>query len=347
MMQSLKMDNTLSIILPCRNEEKNIARCLQSVIEATKELGSVEIILVDGASTDKTIEIAKKFPVNIVQLDRSWVQSAAAGRFIGTLRAQGEYIWFVDADIRLVEGFAEKAIKYLNEHRECAAIAGIGDEIYLSNGNEIAGETRNVYRRDTKKTAEVEYLGASAMFRKKALEEVGYFNPYLFAHEEWEVCQRLRHKKLEIISLPIKMAVHRTHPIESRKVFIKQLENRRFFATGQLLRMALARRISFFNLARFQTKQISIFLLAILLVLMNIYAIFYRLGVIFPITLFIVLSFYFYLLINKKSMYRGSESFLKWLKILFYIFIGCMRLPKDSRNYPTDVKIIQNMESFQ
>lgn len=336
----------LSIIIPCKNEEHNIVRCLESVVRAVKDIENSEIIIVDSASTDRTLERIRRYPVNIVQLKEGWVHSAAAGRFIGTLNAHGQYVWFVDADIWLVEGFVEKVIKYLNEHPKCAAVAGIGDEIYLRDGNEVVGQTKNVYRRNTNKIAEVEYLGASAIFRKKALEEVGHFNPYLFAHEEWELCQRLRHKKWKIMSLPIKMAVHRTYPIESRKMSIKQLQNRRFFATGQLLRMALTKRISLFSLAKFKTKQISIFLCAVFLIILNICAILYRISLMPFVSTFIVLSFYFYLIIEKKNIQKASETSLKWLIILSHIFKGSMHSVKEPRSYPTDVKIIQNMERF-
>ena len=54
------MGKTLSVVLATFNEEKNLAGCLDSV----KELAD-EIIIVDGTSTDKTIEIAKKHKAKV------------------------------------------------------------------------------------------------------------------------------------------------------------------------------------------------------------------------------------------------------------------------------------------
>ncbi len=51
---------TLSICLATFNEEHNISDCLESV----KEIAD-EIIIVDGMSTDKTVEIAKKFKAKV------------------------------------------------------------------------------------------------------------------------------------------------------------------------------------------------------------------------------------------------------------------------------------------
>ena len=51
---------TLSVVLATYNEEANLASCLYSV----KEIAD-EIVIVDGSSTDKTVEIAKKFKAKI------------------------------------------------------------------------------------------------------------------------------------------------------------------------------------------------------------------------------------------------------------------------------------------
>ena len=82
----------LSVVIISRNEERNIARCIESVLEATDEMASYEIILVDSVSTDRTVEIAKKYPIRILQLKHKSQCSPAAGRFIGFLHSRGNYI---------------------------------------------------------------------------------------------------------------------------------------------------------------------------------------------------------------------------------------------------------------
>ena len=51
-----------SIVVPTKNEEKNIKKCLESIINQKKL--SIEIIIIDGYSTDKTIIISKKIKKN-------------------------------------------------------------------------------------------------------------------------------------------------------------------------------------------------------------------------------------------------------------------------------------------
>ena len=50
----------ISVIVPSFNEEENIAQCLVSLSHQTVSRNEYEIIVVDGASTDKTCEIARK-----------------------------------------------------------------------------------------------------------------------------------------------------------------------------------------------------------------------------------------------------------------------------------------------
>ena len=51
----------ISVIIPVKNEENKIERCLEAVFNQT--IKPFEVIVVDGHSTDKTVENARKFPV--------------------------------------------------------------------------------------------------------------------------------------------------------------------------------------------------------------------------------------------------------------------------------------------
>lgn len=89
----------LSIVVIARNEGKDIGDCLGSVLLAVEEakkakvIETAEVIFVDSASTDRTVEIARGFPVKIIELDRNWPLSAAAGIFSGYRYASGTFFW--------------------------------------------------------------------------------------------------------------------------------------------------------------------------------------------------------------------------------------------------------------
>jgi glycosyltransferase involved in cell wall biosynthesis len=59
----------ISIIIPIYNEEKYIAKCLDSIIESDFDKDKIEVLLVDGGSTDKTVEIIKSIKKSILFLN--------------------------------------------------------------------------------------------------------------------------------------------------------------------------------------------------------------------------------------------------------------------------------------
>lgn len=89
---------TISICIPTYNESKNIDRCLQSIV-SKKYPGKLDIIIVDGGSTDDTIKKTKKYDVRILQNPE---KQAEIGKKIGFLNAKGEYFMLLDSDMDLV-----------------------------------------------------------------------------------------------------------------------------------------------------------------------------------------------------------------------------------------------------
>ena len=73
---------TVSIIIKAFNEERHIAGAIESALAALAGIGG-EVILADGASTDRTVAIAEKYPVKIVRLDNAADRSCGAGAQLG------------------------------------------------------------------------------------------------------------------------------------------------------------------------------------------------------------------------------------------------------------------------
>ena len=85
----------LSVVIPVYNEEEYIETCLKSVLDQTLPQNEYEVIVVDNASTDKTLEIIKKFPVKIIHEAR---RSVVIARQTGTTQASGQIIVSADGD---------------------------------------------------------------------------------------------------------------------------------------------------------------------------------------------------------------------------------------------------------
>ncbi len=85
----------ISIVVPTKNEEKNIERCLHSIFNQDYPHNKMEVILVDDSSIDRTLEIAKNFPVKILKHNSN---HAEIGKKIGFDKSSGLLFMYFDAD---------------------------------------------------------------------------------------------------------------------------------------------------------------------------------------------------------------------------------------------------------
>ena len=89
----------ISFIIPAHNEEHELPATLAAIRAAASGLQQVwEIIVVNDASTDSTPQIVEEAGARIVSINRRQI---AAARNAGARAAQGEYLFFVDADTRI------------------------------------------------------------------------------------------------------------------------------------------------------------------------------------------------------------------------------------------------------
>ncbi|MCA9216193.1 MAG: glycosyltransferase [Planctomycetales bacterium] len=219
-MQSSSADNDttqckLTVVIIGKNEEQFIAKSIASVLEATKQLPS-EVIYVDSASTDRSIEEASKYPIRILQLKPDWHLSVAAGRYTGSLHSNGEYIFFLDGDAEADANWLTHAVDFMDNSPQYGACAGVLDEVYMTDEGEVVGGQNNVFGQDLNAdVSDMKALGGLALYRKKALDEVGTVNPYLPTGEDDELCMRIRNAGYKIARIKGRMAVKYTEKRES------------------------------------------------------------------------------------------------------------------------------------
>lgn len=98
----MDQDYKISIIIPCYNVQHLIDRCLESVTQQTIGLEHLEIILINDASTDNTLdklmEWERRYPDNIVVVTYNENLRQGGARNVGLSYASGDYIGFVDSD---------------------------------------------------------------------------------------------------------------------------------------------------------------------------------------------------------------------------------------------------------
>jgi len=144
---------SISVVIPTYNSEKFLPLCLQSINEQDYPKDKLEIIVVDGGSTDRTINIAREFEV--AKILHNPLRTGEAAKALGVKVAKNEIIAFIDSDNvldrkdwfkRMVEPFEDEEIvgaeplyySYRKEDgyitRYCALI-GMNDPLCLFLGN--------------------------------------------------------------------------------------------------------------------------------------------------------------------------------------------------------------------
>jgi glycosyltransferase involved in cell wall biosynthesis len=184
---------TVSVIIPVKNEAGKIATCLEAVFAQTHP--PYEVIVVDGHSTDDTVLNAQAFPVKVFYED---YRTRAGANQIGIEHATGDFIAFTDADCIPQKDWLEKLLK---EFRE--GIVGVGGGIInLGDGtwersvnlavSTFLGSANSVQGRFFKEKRFVRSIsGCNSMYRKSDIENVHGFDVTLGTAEDTELNSRL------------------------------------------------------------------------------------------------------------------------------------------------------------
>ena len=85
----------VSIIVPTLNAQRTLQNTLESIASQSYPAEDVEVLLIDGGSTDDTLQIACQYGCTVLRNDK--VQQEFA-KHIGLLQARGEYLMFLDSD---------------------------------------------------------------------------------------------------------------------------------------------------------------------------------------------------------------------------------------------------------
>ena len=101
----------VSVIVPVYNGEKQIKACIEALLDQSYSEDRYEIIIVDNGSTDSTVEIAKEYPVAL--LEKREIQSSYAARNKGIRNAKGEILAFTDSDCVAEPRWIEEGVKAL------------------------------------------------------------------------------------------------------------------------------------------------------------------------------------------------------------------------------------------
>jgi glycosyltransferase involved in cell wall biosynthesis len=171
-------NDLVSIIVPTRNSEQTLETCLLSIKNQTYQ--SIEIIVVDRASKDNTIKIARKFADIVTNKE----PERSAQRNEGARLAHGEFIVMIDSDMYLTPRVIAACVSSFKEDPLVAGVTipekSIGDGFWAK----------------CKQLERSFYLGVSWMegarfFRRNDFISLGGYDETLVSGEDWDLSQRL------------------------------------------------------------------------------------------------------------------------------------------------------------
>lgn len=311
----------VSIIIKALNEEKDIGKAIQSSLDAIEEIGGDgEVILADSLSTDDTIEIARKYPIKIVQLVNQSDRSCGIGAELGMVGATGEYIYILDADMEFISGFLAKAISKLDEDESLAGVAGVLQEMHLDN---IEFQERNKRKNPSIQPGKMKSLPGGGLYRAEALRSVQYFTHQgLNSQEEFELGARLKMKGWGLLRMDIPSVRHYAYQMNAYKLLFRRVKSGYIYGLGELLRSAYGKPHFFYIFNNI--KQIKLLLAYnIWFVFCVVLTLFVAVGSTSLVALLMLFSLPLVVMtIKKKSFKVGLYSFVSGLFNSYGLVVG-------------------------
>ena len=193
----------VTVVIPVLNEEERLPACLEAVAAQDLPPAQLEVLVVDGGSTDRTAEVARR-----LLADRGWARaevlhSPAGDRSSnlnhGLAQAAAAVIVRVDGRSRIPAHYVRRCLELLTEQPGLAVVGGRQRAVAAGDGAVATGVARAVnnrwgmglsrYRRArTSGEAETVYLGA---YRTAQLRAVGGWRTDLAVNEDFDLNRRL------------------------------------------------------------------------------------------------------------------------------------------------------------
>ena len=225
----------VSVVIKALNEESGIAATIESALRAVSKVGG-EVVLADSCSTDATVELAMKYPVRIVQLANASERCCGVGPQLGYQHSSGEFIYIIDGDMQLLDGFLEEALAILAQRPDVAGVGGRVVELNTESLEYVSREQRAAAHRHT---GSVDRLDGGGLYRRSAIEAAGYFSDRnLHSYEEYDLGVRLRSLGWKLWRLPHGAVNHFGHDAPPYRLLMRRWRTRYVCGLGELIRAA-------------------------------------------------------------------------------------------------------------
>lgn len=196
----------VSIVMPTRNHGHFIRQSIDSVLNQSYE--NVELLVMDGASTDNTVEILKSYGDRI-----RWISEPDKGQADainkGMKLLHGEILAYLNSDDVLLPGALEKAITYFNDHPECDMVYGNAD--YIDVDGAVIGKYHTADYSFERLMRDCCVCQPAAFWRRRIAERIGPFDVSMQTAMDYEYWLRMAKSGAIIHHTHEKLAQSRLH----------------------------------------------------------------------------------------------------------------------------------------
>lgn len=215
----------LSIIIPSHNTKDLLDRCLTSIFASLRQSQlNFEVIVVDNASEDGTIELLNKKYHRVVKIFNNTNLGYGRANNQAIRRAKGKFILLLNSDIKVLNEAIDRMYSFAKEHQKtfvggkllnedlspqdsCGPMYTLPVVALMLFGR---GDSLHLTRYSPKKLTEVDWVsGACLMGTKQAFQDIGLFDERIFMYmEEIDFLYRAGRKGYATFFLPEAKFIH-------------------------------------------------------------------------------------------------------------------------------------------
>lgn len=332
----------ISILIKAFNEESKIVGAIESSLSAISGIDG-EVVLADSCSRDKTVDIAMRYPIRVVQFLNESDRGCGAGAQLAYQHSFGEYVYMLDGDMRLSRGFIEAATRLLDENPDISGVGGIVNDIFSEN---MEFRSRAARSAELVSSGDVAKLDCGGLYRRSALEAVGYLaDRNLHSFEELDLGARLHAAGGRLVRINMISVDHFTHDIGSYELLWRRMSSSYALGAGEVFKAALGLP-HFWRVARqLSILRVVAFLAAWLIAMALVPLLFSGLT---ALIIFLVLLIFPWagMTVRRRSASMGLFAVISWFVYSIGFFKGLVSARIDAQN-PLPSKILHEPSTIE
>jgi mycofactocin system glycosyltransferase len=222
----------VSVIIPVRDREHELGRCLQSLSQLDYPVERLEVIVVDDGSRDNSAGCAKEWGARVIDSGADGAGPAAA-RNQGADAAKGEILAFIDSDCTASKTWLRQLVPLFDDPTLAAIggkVAGMATRSKLDRYEDIMSSlSLGEHPRQAGKGSDTFYLpSCNLLVKREVFLAMNGFAPTMQVGEDVDLCWRMRDQGWRIAYLPAGTVFH-----QHRNQLIPFMSRRFFYGTSE------------------------------------------------------------------------------------------------------------------